>query len=153
MTERLLAFFVVCGVCGLWFVASGINALYGVTPSVFYGVRLSAFSGARHKAVLELRRHKANLLAPLCLFRHPLMTLTDAAEREQRANLFALCRAARRKSLQSRVNAKCKMYNTECKMQNAKCRMQNAECRMQNAECKMQNAECKMQNAKCKMQN
>ena len=31
---------------------------------------------------------------------------TDAAEREQMANLFALCRAARRKSLQSRVNAK-----------------------------------------------
>ena len=29
---------------------------------------------------------------------------TDAAEREQRANLFALCRAARRKSLRSRIN-------------------------------------------------
>ena len=35
----------------------------------------------------------------------PLTTLTDAAEREQRANLFALCRAARRKRLRSRLNA------------------------------------------------
>ena len=33
---------------------------------------------------------------------------TDAAEREQRANLFALCRAARRKSLRSRINAELK---------------------------------------------
>ena len=32
-------------------------------------------------------------------------TLTDAAEREQRANLFALCRAARRKRPRSGINA------------------------------------------------
>ena len=29
------------------FVASGINALYGVTPAVFYGVGLSVLYGAR----------------------------------------------------------------------------------------------------------
>ena len=37
----------------------------------------------------------------------------DAAEREQRANLFVLCQAARRKSLRSRVNAECRMQNAE----------------------------------------
>ena len=46
--------------------------------------------------------------------------LTDAAEREQRANLFTLCRAARRKSLQSRVNAECKAQKYKAKAQKRK---------------------------------
>ncbi|MBQ5647854.1 MAG: hypothetical protein IIV16_01875 [Alistipes sp.] len=37
--------------------SSGINALYGVTPAVFYGVGLSLLYGARHKALLGLHRY------------------------------------------------------------------------------------------------
>ncbi|MBQ5648200.1 MAG: hypothetical protein IIV16_03645 [Alistipes sp.] len=46
------------------FMSSGINALYGVTPAVFYDVGLSVLFGARHKAVLELRRHKGGSPPP-----------------------------------------------------------------------------------------
>ena len=63
-----------------------------------------AWSGKRNAAIKP--RAEGKFICTMPRRSSEARRATDAAERAQRANLFALCRAARRKSLRSRINGK-----------------------------------------------